>query len=134
MNIIFTDIDGVLNPDWTTKWKRRAVRMYNKICEEFNLIPVITSTWRINYTKEELQEIFKKQGIKAIILDYTPNLEDDRGLEIKSWLDSNSYDNFVIIDDRITDIIPHVNNTVKCDPLEGLTKKEYEEIMKIMLK
>lgn len=72
MNVIFTDIDGVLNPHWKTKWSKTAIEQYNKICRDFDLVPVITSTWRTNHTIEQLQEIFTKQGIERPIYDYTP--------------------------------------------------------------
>ena len=133
MNIIFTDIDGVLNPHWRKKWDKISIRIYNQVCKEFNLLPVITSTWRINHSKEELQIIFDNQGIEIPIYDYTPNLDMcDRGLEIKSWLDSNECDNYVVIDDRTADIEPYVKNVVKCRSWLGLSKDEYLEIKRIL--
>ncbi len=127
MNIIFTDIDGVLNPHWRKKWDKTAIKLYNQLCKEFNLKPVVTSTWRINHTIEELQEIFTKQGIEVEIFDYTPDLDMvDRGLEIKTWLDNNQCDNYVVIDDRTTDIEPYVNNVVKCRSWLGFSQEDYE--------
>lgn len=133
MNIIFTDIDGVLNPHWRKKWDKTAIKIYNQLCREFNLLPVITSTWRINHSKEELQVIFDQQGIETPIYDYTPNLDMvERGLEIKAWLDVNTCDNYVVIDDRIHDIVEYVNNVVKCRSWLGLSKDEYLEIKNIL--
>jgi hypothetical protein len=43
--------------------------LYNKICKEFDLRVVITSTWRTNHTIE-LQQIFTEQGIEVPIYDY----------------------------------------------------------------
>jgi hypothetical protein len=37
----------------------------NKICKEFDLRVVITSTWRTNHTIEQLQQIFTEQGIEV---------------------------------------------------------------------
>jgi hypothetical protein len=133
MRIVFTDIDGVLNPHWKTKWSKIAIDKYNKVCRDFNLTPVITSTWRLNHTLEELQEIFTKQGITTPIYDFTPHIDQaDRGIEIKEWLKNNSVDNFVIIDDKTSDIEPHINNVVKCRSWIGLSPDEYNEI-KIIL-
>ncbi len=132
-NYIFTDIDGVLNPHWRKKWDKTAIKIYNQVCKEFNLKPVITSTWRLNYTKEELQEIFNNQGIEDEIFDYVPDLDMiDRGLEIKDWLGNNQYDNYVVIDDRTDDIEPYVKNVVKCRSLIGLSKDEYLVIKDIL--
>jgi hypothetical protein len=135
MIVIFTDIDGVLNPHWRKKWDKKSIKIYNQLCSEFDLKPVITSTWRINYTKEELQEIFTNQGIETPIYDYTPDLDMvDRGLEIKSWLDNNQCDNYIVIDDRTDDIKPYVNNVIKCISWLGLSKDDYLEIKNILNK
>ena len=82
---------------------------------------------------KELQEIFNKQGIEVEIYDYTPDLDMiDRGQEIKTWLDNNQCDNYVVIDDRTADIEPYVNNVVKCRSWLGLTNDEYLEIKNIL--
>ena len=133
MRVIFTDIDGVLNPHWRTKWSKSAIVIYNRICKEYDLKPVITSTWRLNHTIDQLQRIFIEQGIEVTIHDYTPHIDQgDRGLEIKSWLDKNQCDNWVIIDDKTSDIEPHINNVVKCRSWLGLTEDEYKEIRDIL--
>lgn len=135
MNVIFTDIDGVLNPHWKTKWSKTAIEQYNKICRDFDLTPVITSTWRTNHTIEELQEIFTKQGIERPIYDYTPHIDQaDRGLEIKEWLGKNKVDKYLVIDDKISNIAPYIDNIVQCRSWIGLSKDEYEEIKLIMNK
>lgn len=132
MNIIFTDIDGVLNPHWKSKWSKNAIDIYNRLCNEFSLLPVITSTWRLNHSKEELQSIFTEQGINTIIYDYTIHLEQqDRGLEIENWLSNNKFDFYVVIDDRVSNIEPYVNNVIKCNSWEGLTINEYNKIKEI---
>jgi len=133
MIAIFTDIDGVLNPHWKTKWSKPAIQIYNQICQEYDLKPVITSTWRINHTKEQLQKIFDEQGIEVEIYDYTPHLDQkDRGLEIKEWLNNNKVDNYVVIDDIVHNITPHVDNVIKVRNWVGLTTEEYIEIKKIL--
>lgn len=133
MIAIFTDIDGVLNPHWKKNWSKSAILIYNQICQEYDLKPVITSTWRINHTKEQLQKIFDEQGIEVEIYDYTPHLDQiDRGLEIREWLNSNKVDNYVVIDDIVHNITPHVDNVVKVRNWVGLTTEEYIEIRKIL--
>jgi hypothetical protein len=39
---------------------------------------------------------------------------------------------WVIIDDKTSDIEPHVKNVVKCRSWIGLTKDEYEEIKTLL--
>ena len=133
MRAIFTDIDGVLNQHWKTKWSKSAILIYNQICQEYDLKPVITSTWRINHTKEQLQKIFDDQGIEVEIYDYTPHLDQkDRGLEIKEWLNNNKVDNYIVIDDIVHNITPHVDNVIKVRNWVGLTTEEYIEMKKIL--
>jgi len=131
-NYIFTDIDGVLNTNYKKKWNKKSIDIYNKICSDFNLIPIITSTWRVRYTISQLQEIFDNQLVDVKIYDYTPILNNHRGLEIKDWLSNNEYDKYVVIDDKIYDIIPYVNNIVQCKGWIGLTNEHYGKIKKII--
>ena len=41
-NYIFTDIDGVLNTINRNQWNKTSIDLYNKLCHEFNLKPVIS--------------------------------------------------------------------------------------------
>lgn len=133
MRIIFTDIDGVLNPHWSTKWAKKSIKLYNDICKEYDLKPVITSTWRIAHTKEQLQEIFKSQGIEIDIYDYTPILGGARGLDIQEWLNNNECDEYVVIDDKTSDIEPYIKkNVIKCRSWVGFSIGEYNDIKKIL--
>lgn len=134
MRIIFTDIDGVLNPHWRSKWAKKSIELYNKLCKEYDLKVVITSTWRIAHTKEQLQSIFTDQGIELEIYDYTPVLSSARGIEIVDWLNNNEVDDFVIIDDKTSDIEPYINNVVKCRSWIGFTMDEYKEVENILNK
>lgn len=135
MIVIFTDIDGVLNPHWSKKWSKKSIELYNKLCDKYELKVVITSTWRIAHNIDILNDIFKEQGITTDIYDYTPILEKERGLEIKEWLDNNICDNFIVIDDKTSDIEPFINkNVVKCRSWVGFSQEEYDEICKILNK
>ncbi len=133
MNIIFTDIDGVLNPSFSRSWSKKAIDIYNRVCRDFNLIPVISSTWRTNHTIEQLQLIFNEQGINQKILDVTLNLSDHRGIEIDQWLRENSWNKFVVIDDYTKHITPYVSNVVKIRGWIGLEEEHYDEIKKLII-
>jgi len=132
-NYIFTDIDGVLNSCWKKQWSKKSVAIYNRMCTDFNLKPVISSTWRTNHTIPQLQAIFIEQGITAKIHDYTPVLpNEDRGLEIAQWLNENDCAKYVVIDDVIRPIIPYVLNVVECRGWIGLEEEHYEQVKIIM--
>ena len=135
MNVIFTDIDGVFNLAVSSKknWNYSSIEIYNRICEEFDLKPVITSTWRTNHTIKELQRVFDYWGIDTPIYDYTPILySEPRGIEIDTWLRENPCDKWVVIDDNVSGITPFVSNVVKCRGWLGLKEDEYVEIKKIL--
>jgi Swiss Army Knife RNA repair-like protein len=133
MNIIFTDIDGVLNPAWKKQWSKKSIAIYNRICKDFNLLPVVTSTWRVKHTKQQLQAIFIKQGITATIYDCTPVLNDSRGIEIDQWLRENNYSKYVVIDDSCREIKPYVQNVIEVRGWIGLEEEHYDQIKKIII-
>ena len=96
---------------------------------------VLSSSWRMsNNCMVVLKARFAEYGMKQELV--TPQINGERGLEIKTWLDDNATvdDSYVIIDDEIKDIstyflksyIVHTNWT------KGLTYfKAKEAISKI---
>ena len=110
--------------------------MYNNLCFEFNLKPVITSTWRTNHTKSQLQKIFTEQGILTPIYDFTPIYPDEgRGAEIEHWIFNNTINKFIILDDNVRDINSYgLPNVVKCRSWLGFAEEEYEIARKYLLK
>lgn len=114
MNIIFLDIDGVLNNrKWferSTKekkfkeWPARDVCIWNvaelnKITDATDALIVVTSTWRLGTTLNKLKELFRKTGVTGTIVGKTLKLSlmakgvfvgDDmpRGLEIDHWINT----------------------------------------------
>ncbi len=104
--IIFLDIDGVLNLEWKEVWDIESVSNLNKLIEITGGRIVVTSTWRANPTLN-ICEVFKNQGIISEVYSTTPILSDDRGLEINEWLEKNPTENYLIIDDKIGDILPY---------------------------
>lgn len=111
MKIIFLDIDGVMNSfNGIIKRGGQALRDLHEehfevlkwIIQQTNARIVISSTWRIGNTLEDLKEILNPHINSEIIIDKTPNLHKERGNEIQAWLDNNSQfviESFVILDD-----------------------------------
>ncbi len=134
-NYIFTDIDGVLNTITKNDWNTISVGLYDDLCQEFNLKPVITSSWRVKHSISELNRIFQYQGIFVDIYDFTPIITSEgRGGEIENWLQNNQYDNYIILDDNVRDIESYsLQNIVKCRSWLGFTKEEYEICRNILL-
>lgn len=116
-----------------------AVDYIHKIIRENpNVRFVISSTWREGQTIESLHQMFKLKGMTLPILDFTPQqIDKDRGMEIKTWLDFNkdSYGvtHFCAIDDNIKSIkrvFP--DNVVETSYKNGFGEDEYNKLMKIL--
>lgn len=132
MGYIFTDIDGVLQINNPKKWDKKCCTLYNNICNELNLKAVITSTWRVQYSIRELQNIFYDQGIDVEIVGVTDVLGIERGEEILNYIRDNSVSEYVVIDDNVRDIVPFVNNVVCIEKSYiGLTEENCKQIKKI---
>ncbi len=121
MKVIFLDIDGVLVtrnsikyqylnfPDDTNiHFSKKAVKNLNKLVRLTKAKIVISSTWRLFHSLEELQNIFKEQKIKGEIISTTSvekaTIEEDipRGQKITDWLkEHNNIEQYVIIDDDV---------------------------------
>ncbi len=107
MNIIFLDIDGVLNSEFFYKKRNisdsdpypyseissTAVKYLNEIIKKSdNTKVVISSVWRLGRSIEELQNILNKKGFIGEVLDITPSFHSPffsvpRGCEINDWLE-----------------------------------------------
>ena len=141
MKVIFLDIDGVLvtrnsikyqflnYPDETSiRFSKKAVKNLNKLIRSTRAKIVISSTWRLFHTLQELRDIFEKQKVKGEIIDTTSvekaTIEEDipRGQKIADWLSENkNIENYVIIDDDIqADCIQfHPHNCVETSYKRG---------------
>ena len=141
MNIIFLDVDGVLNmygSSYITFMKPygqhiepHLVCRLNYICENVkDLKIVISSSWRS--VMEDLEKQIKEQGFKYWdkVIDKTPDL-NFRGEEIKKWIDINSFNGkYLVLDDETVDIcgdycnIILKENVLQIDGNEGLLHKD----------
>lgn len=132
MNVIFTDVDGVLQINNPKKWDKKCCKRYSDICNELDLKCVVISTWRVQYKIRELQEIFYEQGIDVEIIGYTDVLGIDRGEEILIYLNNNDVDNYCVLDDNCRDIYPFVTNVVNVErSYIGITEENINQIRKI---
>ena len=151
MKLIFLDIDGVLNDEKFYKNRRynkfinnkynninyKKVKLINNICDKTGAKVVISSSWRINMTVEELQELFVFFHGKFEVIGKTPmhGVLGNRGIEINEFLDTYGKENvegYVIIDDD-TDIQSNqLSNFVNTCYRKGITKKDCKKSIKIL--
>ena len=129
MRVLFLDIDGVLNHGETdTYFECEKVEILNKILTTTDANLVVTSTWRLGATPEEMDQLLASKGvIPGRVIGVTPDLDDRRAQEIQEWLKewSQRYEveKIVILDDR-TDLDLLNNVLVKTTRTLGLTEQD----------
>lgn len=162
MNIVFLDIDGVLN---TERWIKEQyyktgkphsmhysefdpICMHNlkKLVEETNSYIVISSTWRLCDHKTDegwnaLMLRLNQVGIEDRVIGYTPSLRMEfngsyccRGHEIQKWLDGNIDKNIenFVIIDDDSDMFHLIDKLAKCSFKDGLTKEVKDKAIEIL--
>ena len=155
MKVIFLDIDGVLVTRNSIKYQhlnfpndtdiqfgKKAVKNLNKLIRLTKAHIVISSTWRLFHSLEELQNIFKKQAIKGEIISTTSvekaTIEEDipRGQKIADWLEQHpEIKQYVIIDDDVqADCIQfHPYNCVETSYKRGFAPEDkFNEALAIL--
>lgn len=146
MKVIFLDIDGVLVtrnsiiyqylnfPDDTDiRFSKKAVKNLNKLIRLTKAKIVISSTWRLFHSLEDLKNIIKKQGISGEIISTTSvekaTIEEGipRGQKISDWLEQHpEVEQYVIIDDDVqADCIQfHPYNCVETSYKRGFSPED----------
>ncbi len=152
MQIVFLDIDGVLNHHhfYETRYKGeektnptkfevyadmidpKSVDFLNEIVDGTDAKFVISSTWRLGKTIEELQKLLDYHGFKGEIIGKTPRGCESccRGNEIHTWIRDNEehlggnysdYSSYVILDDDSDMLYWQRNNFLLVDGYIGIT-------------
>ena len=157
--IIFLDIDGVLNCQVFYEMEalrtgnairrgghdmcKERISWLNDLCNETGAKVVISSSWRIGRSVEELREIFESFGSTFSIIDKTGS-SANRGTEIYQWLDKNTmtlfgvhnydYYNYAIIDDDSDMLLLQQENFFHVDNYAGLTPNTCYKIKRFFKK
>lgn len=150
--IIFMDFDGVVETIYWEKaedgtWSlnghktdkgvfsnKQAIGWFNELYRRIPFDVVVSSTWRYSMSVEELQDLFIKSGFNSDIkvLDKTPILYQQRGLEIQKWIDDNNFKgSFIIVDDD-SDMCHLIGYLVRCDCQLGFTIYDYQKALKLL--
>lgn len=159
--VIFLDFDGVLNSDpWIWEQCKKPggqekvlrevgpefVALLNQLVERSGAKVVVSSSWRICYTDDKLQEILNAAGFKGEVIGSTKSLfrrsperiypeekQVERGEEIQVWLNEHpGVESFVILDD--SDDMAHLRKTnfVHTNPMEGLRQRDVDKALGIL--
>lgn len=154
MKIIFLDIDGVLATDKEymtnrTKFREKypeamelhipypfnedAVKVFNEILDETGCQIVLSSDWRFHWDLEEIDRIFKFNGVKKSPIGYTikskrkmsSDLEDDRVWQIKNYIETYNVKKWVAVDDLNLSSLGE--NFILTEDTEGVKKLGVKE-------
>lgn len=119
-SLIFLDVDGVLNSEkscirfrTSRKLCPDAIGVLNRILRETGAGIVVSSTWRLNRTHDELRQILDTAGVEDVDSRYVAKTKDlsaikqngfwasvERGEEIALWIKENNWTRpFAILDD-----------------------------------
>lgn len=137
MNLIFLDIDGVLNNDnFHSSIYFDESNLFNlkKLILETDSYIVLSSYWRLGEDLESFKEnYFDFYGLSDRLIGFTPFLGFDtkRGEEIKSFLNTIEYKNFVIIDDD-NDMCELCEFLIQTDAKYGFTYNDYIKCLEIL--
>jgi HAD domain in Swiss Army Knife RNA repair proteins len=149
MKIVFLDFDGVLNSlsqiafGSNTTFNPEAIRRLNEIVQRSQARVVISSTWRVHYSLDELRELLTSNGFRGEIIGCTPIFSHDhatslpdigmiRCQEIQNWIDAHSepLTSFVALDDLELQLL--AAHQVLTDMEVGLAEHHVEQALAIL--
>lgn len=146
MKIIFLDMDGVLCTDkahvaqgingFHKPWEfmdaldREAIGMLNTLQAEHPEIQyVLSSTWRLHTTKEDMEKYLGSYGWKGVFHEdwCTDRDGPNRGHEVQRWVDSHNVtsDEYIILDDVEQFNEDQKPNLILTDEANGLSVRDY---------
>ena len=137
--VLFLDIDGVLNNTASLSEGIHIIPekclMVRDICWRTGAKVVVSSTWRVGRSLEELQQIFRLVGMGGLIVDVTPwHTNGPRGEEIDHWLkDNTKTKQYAIVDDDGDMLEEQMQYFVKTEHIVGLTTFERDKLIDILI-
>jgi hypothetical protein len=146
--ILFLDVDGVLNSTRTQlafggyphdfserdmgRFDPVALALVRKLCDITGAVVVLSTTWRLNFTLEEVE-----QGLELPIVGATPDLGGDycRADEIAMWLaTAKGVTHYAIVDDLALDFEDprHALRFVQTNEDYGLSVANYRQLFRLL--
>ena len=141
MKVIFLDIDGVLvnrrsffiRRDDLPTADAGCVEALNNIIRATGARIVISSTWRLEASADELGRILHQWGVDADVMGVTPVVDNVKPDEIKAWIRAHPelLETFIIIDD-LADMRDLSDRLVVTNPDLGLTKADVARAVQLL--
>lgn len=138
LDILFLDIDGVLNPDkdnypdgFCPECVGELKRLF-KACPDLKI--VFSTSWRLGVPFFALGWLWRQHELPLkVIVGRTPEIRvDQRGREIREWLQDAPrllpncrVRRFAAVDDEVEPLLEclPVETIFACEPFEGLTQR-----------
>lgn len=158
-NVIFLDLDGIVNtiqihkhklpwqrmikkdgyyfdiclPSYRRVSNKQAVLWLEKLALETKSEIVITSSWRIGNSTKKIARALYNSGLsrKVKIIDSTKQIgrRDD---EILEWVETHYVSNYVVLDDDCFDLEKVKDRLVQTKTDIGFTINEYNKAVEIL--
>lgn len=144
LDIIFLDIDGVLNPDKENHSHVFAPECVAELKRILDAVPsahiVFSTTWRIGYSFFVLGWIWREHGLPLQrVIARTPDIHPDRrGEEIEEWLKNvpkltpeHAVRHYAVLDDEAEPILKKIpkKNVFTCNAWHGLTRELADDVI-----
>ncbi len=140
-HVLFLDFDGVLHRHNTGTFSKLPL-LCTFLREHQSIVVVISSTWRNEFSLQELKEFFPVD-LRARIVDTTPldahkgsaqalQLGRARSEEISQWLSTHTVQHFAILDDEERLFTAHRSRLVVTDGAEGIGERDLARVAELM--
>jgi hypothetical protein len=144
LNVLFLDIDGVLNPDKANHqhvFAPACVRQLRRILDHDPQTHVVFSTsWRTGLPFFTLGWLWRQHDLPLQrVIGRTPEIHiERRGGEIQQWLDNaprrsreHTIHRYAVLDDEVAPILEAIpaSNVFACDPWHGLTEEVTDRVL-----
>lgn len=152
MNVIFLDIDGVIQSPrycvaidetgWLSAFEPAAMHMVQRLVIDAKAKIVISSSWRIGHDdSRQLKQLFRCCGFKRISNSFHDDwktkeiggFSTKRGNEIAEWLERHpEVENYIILDDDSDMLESQMENFVQTCSRNGMLLEHYDKARKIL--
>lgn len=130
MKYLFLDFDGVLHPKGTGPKFTRLPLFEDTMRQLPDVAIVISSTWRLTFPVDELQEMLGTAGAKVVGrtragCEFTVPRFGTRGTEVRDWLKYNGgHDSDWAALDDDPELFGGKDHLILCDGTVGFTQRE----------
>jgi hypothetical protein len=128
--VLFLDFDGVLHPG--TSGTMRLIPALEQLLACYpDVVVVISSTWRMSESLDELRAWFSPEFASRII-SVTPVLDQGqsaaRQAEAEAWLTENATAHYCAVDDETALFRPGCSWLIATNPRTGLTEQTLQAL------